>query len=80
MVHQPWLGGATLKWAQVLAMLSVRAVAHPAAYYLYYDVAPRRLTAQWRARRPQTPVQYLEPEWRVHPWTSARSQQTCRTL
>ena len=31
MVHQPWLGGATLRWEQLLAMLSVAAVARPAA-------------------------------------------------
>uniref|UniRef100_A0A7R9UHK5 Uncharacterized protein n=1 Tax=Diacronema lutheri TaxID=2081491 RepID=A0A7R9UHK5_DIALT len=46
-VHQPWLGGADLRWEQVLAMASVRYVMRPEHFTLYYDVRPRD-TPAWR--------------------------------
>ena len=46
-VHQPWLGGGTMRWEQVLAVASVRFLGQPAQHTIYYDRKPRD-TKQWR--------------------------------
>ena len=45
-VHQPWLGSATLRWEQLLSMLSVLLMVRPKRFYLYYDIAPAK-SEQW---------------------------------
>ena len=46
-VHQPWTGGATMKWEQVLAVASVRFLGKPKRFTVYYDILPMD-TPQWR--------------------------------
>ena len=46
-VHQPWTGGATMRWEQVLAVASVRFLGKPKRFTVYYDVPPKD-TQQWR--------------------------------
>ena len=45
-VHQPWLHGTQLRWEHILGMISVRWIAKPDQYVLYFDRLPRP-SAQW---------------------------------
>ena len=38
-VHQPWTGGATMRWEQVLAVASVRFLGKPKRFTVYYDAS-----------------------------------------
>lgn len=46
-VHQPWLHGSQLRWEHVLGMVSVRWIAQPRRYVLYYDRLPPP-SEEWR--------------------------------
>lgn len=41
LVHQIWLGGLTLKWVQLLSLMSVHYLWRPAQHLLHFDREPR---------------------------------------